>query len=401
MKYIFCGNMFANIETDIMKMNVPPPVSSHKYQENLIRGLLANKQDVYVVNIPRVRYFPFFPQIIFKKNTFRNPTGVKGINIGFINLPLLNYVSQRISLRKELCNLTRKDTNFTLISFNNYLPQNQAMVDTRNRRSNVLICNVLGDIHGGFGVRIASRYEGLKGKIIEKVESKQDYLSTKSDAFGFLTKFMAEALGVQRKPYVVVEGIYSGDKRKVKNMDSKEKIIFYAGAVEEEYDIIHLLRAFSMIKDQNFRLKIAGVGGAVEEVKKYSELDPRVSYLGYLTPEDVERKQRDATCLVNPRTSSHKYVKYAFPSKNMECLASGKPYVAHDLPCNPPEYIKYLQCPEDESDEALSKELVRVCLLPAEDRQRIGIKAQNFIITQKNPQMQCKKIVEMMNDFDQ
>ena len=274
------------------------------------------------------------------------------------------------------------------------------MVETRNKRRNVLICNVLGDLHGSFGVRVANRYEGLKGKVIEKVEAKQDRLSAESDAFGFLTKYMAEALGVQRKPYVVVEGIYSGDKKEVINRDSEEKIIFYAGAVEEEYGLLHLLRAFTMIKDPSYRLRIAGGGGSVDDVKEYSEADSRIAYLGYITPEEVEKNQRETTCLVNPRTSDHEYVKFAFPSKNMECLASGKPYVAHDLPCNPPEYKKYFQCPENESDEALSEELMRVCSLPAEERQRLGIEAQRFIISQKNPQMQCKKIVDMMNAFD-
>ena len=400
MRYVFCGNMFSDIDGDIKKMKVPPPVSSHKFQENMIRGLLANDQKVYVVNIPRVRYYPHYPKVFFKKSKFINPTGVRGINIGFVNLPLINYLTQRLSLKKELRRITGKKGKYTLISFNNYLPQNRAMVEVKKKKKNVYICNVLGDLHGSYGVRVAGRYVGLKGKLIERIEAEQDRLSAESDAFGFLTGFMAEALGVQDKPYTVIEGIYSGEKKEIINTDTENKTIFYAGAVEEEYGLLHLLRAFSMINDSSFRLRIAGGGGAVKAVEDYSKKDSRISYLGYITPEEVERNQMEATCLVNPRTSDHEYVKYAFPSKNMECLASGKPYVAHRLPCNPPEYDMYFQCPESESDEDLAAEMVRVCNLPARERQRIGSEAQRFILNMKNPRMQCSKIVELMNKVE-
>lgn len=401
MKYIFCGNMFSDIENDIRKMKVPPPVSSHKYQENILKGLLANKQDIYIINIPRVRYYPIYPQILFRKKPFFGLSNIKGIDIGFINLLGLNYLSQQIRLEIELNKIIRKDEKYTLISFNNYFPQNQAMVRIKKKKSNIYLCNILGDLHGIYGVKVANRYDGLLGKIITKIEAKQDQLSAKSDAFGFLTKHMAKALGVENKPFVVIEGMYSGTKKEIINIDSIEKTIFYAGAVEEEYGILHLLRAFSMIPNENYRLKIAGSGGAVSDIKEYAEKDVRISYLGYITPEQVDKYQSEATCLVNPRTSNHKYVKYSFPSKNMECLASGKPYIAHELICNPPEYKDYIQCPQDESDEALAKELIRVCSLSADDRQKIASKAQDFIINEKNPEKQCKNVIDMMNKFVQ
>jgi len=60
-RYIFCGYMFADIENDIKKMKIPPPVSSHKFQMNLVKGLVENGKDVTVINIPRVRFFPHYP----------------------------------------------------------------------------------------------------------------------------------------------------------------------------------------------------------------------------------------------------------------------------------------------------------------------------------------------------
>ena len=67
MKIIFCGNLYVNIDADMKKMKIPPPVSSHKFQINLIEGFLKNRQNVVVVNLPRVRYYPNYPKIFFRK----------------------------------------------------------------------------------------------------------------------------------------------------------------------------------------------------------------------------------------------------------------------------------------------------------------------------------------------
>ena len=160
------------------------------------------------------------------------------------------------------------------------------------------------------------------------------------------------------------------------------------------------MNAFESIKDDDYRLVIAGGGAEEETVKCFAAKDTRITYLGFISPSEVERWQQMATVLVNPRTSEREFVKYSFPSKNMECLASGKPYVAHKLPCNPPEYDDYIQYPADESDEALAQKIVEVCELPKEKREAMGRRAREFILREKNPKVQCKKIIDMMEKYE-
>lgn len=402
MKYIFCGNLFSNVESDLKKMKVAPPVSSHKYQENLIDGLKANGREVIVINIPRVRFFPHYPDIFMGRKVYFHRGKACGIDIPFLNLPILNYWTQEIFFRRELRKIVKKNEteSYTLISFNNYLPQNRAMISVKKKCKNVRLCNVIGDLHGDYGMRAEGRYEGIRGRLVERIEKKQDILSSQYDVFGFLTKYMAKALGVSHKPFVVIEGMYSGKQLSCVDKESEYKTVFYAGAVEEEYGLAHLLRAFSMVEGTEYRLLIAGSGGAVALVKTFAAQDARIQYLGVLTPKEVETYQQAATVLVNPRTSGHRYVKYSFPSKNMECLASGKPYIAHDLICNPKEYQAYIQYPKDESDLALSEEIVRVCSQPLQVRKEIGEKAREFIVTEKNPKKQCWKIIRMVEKLE-
>lgn len=406
MKYVLCSMMYRDIGSDMKKMKVPQPVSGHKFQTNLLKGLKDNGLEVMVLNIPLVRYFPHFPQILFKSKDYIFENSKCGTNVGFINLPILNYITQFITLKRVMNRYINKNANerIVFISYNNYLPISLALKHAKKSK-NVISCNVVADMYGKFSVDIANRNKGIIGRLREIIEKKQNELSTIHDTYALLTKYMAEPLGIIDRPYVIVEGMYSENSKTEKivsqyNFSKKQtKDIFYAGSVGIQYGLKHLLKAFSLIEDHSYRLYIAGNGDAADLVKNCAALDERITYLGYITPNEVEQYQRSATVLVNPRTSEYEFVKYSFPSKNMECLASGKPYIAHDLICDPVEYHCYMQCPVDESDEALARKIVEVCSLTEEERNKIGEKARQFILTEKSPKKQCKKIVDMINNL--
>ena len=114
-----------------------------------------------------------------------------------------------------------------------------------------------------------------------------------------------------------------------------------------------------------------------------------------MSPEEVALRQKESTVLINPRTTEYEYVKYSFGGKTMECLASGKPYIAHRLPCDPPEYAEHIQYPDNDSDEALAKKIVEICEFSEEKREKIGANARLFILNEKNPTVMCKPVVDM------
>ena len=397
MRYIFCSYMFPDAEKDIAKMKNPPTASSHKYMTNLLRGLLQNGQDVTVINTPRIRSFPNYPGIWIHQSPFILDGEKLGINAGYIHLPLFSYITRMRSIRRELKKEIGKHhcEPVVIISFNSFFPVSSSMIYAKRKFKNILLCGVIGDLSGNNGAN--NQGKGIRWRIFKALEKRAEELSKQFDAFGFLTKYMAEALELTEKPYCVIEGMYSGKSPAQPAVEMGAKQIFYAGEISENYGIIHLLAAFSFIQGSEYQLILAGLGNAVEDVKRYASKDERIVYLGYITPSEVERYQQSATVLVNPRTSEHSFVKYSFPSKNMECLASGKPYIAHDLICNPEEYRDYIQYPADESDQALAQKIVEVCRLPKEKRDEIGERARQFILTQKNPKAQCKKIIDMMN----
>lgn len=393
--------MFSDVEENIRNSKKPNTISAHKYQQNLLVGLLENGCDMIVLNTPRIRRFPDYKKIVIKKKEFCLDDKVLGKNIGFINLFAINYITQYIELYQELKNVAKKymGEKIILLVFNNYLIQSLAMFQIRKKFKNIILCASVGDIHGKYGATV--KRKGIKGRLIDWIEKMQDTIAVKFDAFVLHTRPMADALHIAGKPYCLMECPYQVSFTKLENKvwdDTKKdrKIIMYAGALQENYGLRHLLQAFFLIEDDNYILQIAGSGDMAEEIERLSKKNKQVEYLGFISPAEVNDYQQRATILVNPRTSNYEYVKYSFPSKIMEYLASGTPYIGHRLPCIPPEYDLYMQYPADESDKALMEKMVEVCELPLDKRREMGEKARNFIIKEKNPKVMCRQIVNML-----
>lgn len=399
MRYIFCSFMFDDPEENIRNSKNPNAVSGHKFQAEMLRGLIQNGCHVDAVNVPRVRRYPDYHQIVFHKKDFSLDGIKRGISVGFINLMGLNYLTQINRVEKLLDEYLQNGTDekTVLLVYNTYPAPTYAMRRIKKKYPNVLLCDAIGDIYGQYGLSVS---KSLHGRLINLVHEKMDKMASECDAFVLATAEMSKALEIEKKPFVVVEGMYSIDTAVRQNSVSKKRnTIFYAGSLLSEYGIGHLLRAFSLIQDPSYQLVIAGGGENQDEVECAVEKDSRIRFLGYITPQEVAKNQQAATVLVNPRTSEHEYVKYSFASKNLECLASGVPYIAHSLPCDPPEYGKYVCYPKDESDQALADKIMEVCSLPEDEWRSIGEKARQFIATEKNPQRQMMKLDAMLQSI--
>lgn len=394
--------IYSNPDHDIAGSKNPKSISGHKFQVNMIKGLLSNKVDLVVFNIQRIRVFPYFSRILIKKNGLRINGKTVGFDIPYINLPFINYFSQYLGLKKLLKYYMRdnKDENIVLMVFNTHFIQSKVVLSLKKRFPSIVTCNVIGDLYGKYGLQVTSK--GIQSVWQKYVEKQQEKMQSNFDKYVLLTPMMRDVLGVMNEDSTIVEGFYEADSESDEittpqlPLASDKKIVFYAGSLKRSYGIEHLLNSFELIKDDNYSLYIAGIGDGEDLVKEYAISDSRIKYLGFLSPKDVSVYQNMATVLISPRKSNELFVKYSFPSKTLECLASGKPYIAHKLPCEPEEYINYIQYPKNESDEALCEEIIRVCELDPVERNRIGESAKLFIQRNKNPQNMCKRIYDLL-----
>lgn len=409
MKIIFCGYMFDDAKTEIKKMKHPGSVSGHIYQTKLLNGLINNSDDVYVVNLSHVQRYPYYPQKKIKEKDFVFNERVVGKSAGFINLRGMHLFSQYMNFKKIIIQHIRenvkenKDEKFFLICFNYYLPIILAMHDCRKKYKNVYLCSAIGDLPGKYGVLSLEKINSLIGRIkVTIADAVSELILKKFNCYVFFTKHMANVLNAEKKSFIISEGIYDIPETKNDNIneDLTEKIIFYAGTLRMSFGIAHLLNAFALIDSPEYRLYIAGDGEGAQLVNKYAENDRRIKYLGFIDPSEVDEMQRKSTVMVNPRIAgNYEYVKYSFPSKTLEALASGKPYIAHRLPCDPPEYENYIQYVRDDSDKALAEKIVEICSLSESERIKIGEKSKKFIQKEKNSDVTARKIINMWENM--
>ena len=72
-------------------------------------------------------------------------------------------------------------------------------------------------------------------------------------------------------------------------------------------------------------------------------------------------------------------------------MASGTPTLMFRLACLPKEYEPYVFF-SDESVEALRDKLIEICEMPQEALDRFGKAASDFIISNKNAQVQARRV---------
>ena len=111
--------------------------------------------------------------------------------------------------------------------------------------------------------------------------------------------------------------------------------------------------------------------------------------------EKVE-KEMQATLLVNPRPTKEEYVKYSFPSKTMEYMASGTPVLTTRLPGMPREYYPYVHFIDEETPEGIAQALKTVLSQSDEALFAQGMNAREFVLESRNNVVQAGKILTML-----
>ena len=176
----------------------------------------------------------------------------------------------------------------------------------------------------------------------------------------------------------------------------KPRVCFYAGGVSKQYGLSNLVEGFRKADLPNAQLHIYGPGDYVKELQQIAAEDSRVFYGGMLLNTEIVEKEQEATLLVNPRPTGDEYVKYSFPSKTMEYMASGTPVLTTVLPGMPKEYHPYVYLLEDETADGIAEKLRQVLAASEEELFQKGTEARTFVLEQKNNVIQARKILEML-----
>ena len=235
-------------------------------------------------------------------------------------------------------------------------------------------------------------YTRLTSKVINRCT---DYV--------FLTEQMNARLNPENKPYIVLEGhadITMAQRDPQSIPKASPRVCLYAGSVCKLYGLETLVRGFQMAHLPDAKLMIYGPGDYVEELKAIAAKDPNIEYGGMLLSSQVVEKEMESTLLINPRPTGEEYVKYSFPSKTMEYMASGTPVLTTRLPGMPKEYYPYVNLIEEENPEGIARALASVFSRSEENLHQQGLAARRFVLEERNNLVQAEKILEKLRETE-
>ena len=361
-------------------VKVKPAFQSQKYHRLLIEGL-AKGAEVDVVANPPVN------RSVLAENFVRLPKeeegGARYHYIPAIRNPILKAAAVGAGTFLKTFFMIQKDSAVIVDGLNRVTALSALLAARMRGKPCVGIVTDLPDMLGG------GRFsKGMANFVIRHCTH-----------YVLLTEAMNGYLNKSGKPYVILEGhsdVTMKEKHPSLEKKSHPRICFYAGGVSKQYGLGNLVEGFRVADPENTVLHIYGPGDYVEELQEIAAKDPRVYYGGMLLNHEIVEKELEATLLVNPRPTDEEYVKYSFPSKTMEYMASGTAVLTTVLPGMPKEYHPYVFLLEDESAEGIAQKLRQVLQKSDEELFEKGSKARTFVLEQKNNVIQAEKLLDML-----
>lgn len=365
----------------------------NSYQWALMDGLEQNLrmgETITIVNTLPVGIFPtYYRKLVLPSrnhgDTFRE--------VGCLNLP---WFKQWMRTKKAEAEIERwyasSPDNRTLLLYTLYLPYMQAIEAVKRRHSDVKSCVIVTDLPNALG--ISSGRRGLLRRIEYTRGEQSMALSRQFDGFVLLTAPMAEALGIEGRSSMVLEGLVSSEvpiAGTVDLPDDSRPVVLYTGTLNRELGIGELLQAFRGMKEA--QLWLCGRGDMESEIRQVAGESDNIRYFGFVPQATALALQANADALINPRTSQGIFTRYSFPSKTLEYMRSGKPVICCNLEGIPDEYDAFLRYIEPQNVEGIRAAVQAVLALSVQEREAMGQHARTFALTQKNSKAQCARLL--------
>ena len=359
---LLCGVFARENEKEVMQHSRGgADLAANNFQRKLIAGFREIGCEFSVLSAPFLGAWPMGSDI----PVFRGFTEACGdcTYVPFNNVWGIRNLSRAASLKKAIRPFIEADDPEKLIVvYCPHTPFLEAAVYARKQDPRIRICLYVPDLPQYMNLNanrsrlydIAKKYDvAAMMKLMEQV-----------DSYVLLAEPMKDLLPVGDKPYRVIEGIVTREQiEQAQTLTGRESDgtlihVVYTGKLNEQFGVRNLVDAFCMIEDPRYRLVLCGRGDCEDYIAQRCKTDPRILYLGQVTPEEAHAWMGRAGVLVNPRSASGEYTKYSFPSKNIEYLLSGRPVVACFLPGMPDAYRQFLTTMDDNSPESLRDAII-------------------------------------------
>lgn len=325
-------------------------IAANLFQQKLIAGFRSLDTDCEVISAPFIGAYPMRCDLMrFRgfKTTQPGCTYVK-----FNNIWGLRNFSRAKALKKALKDfIALKDPQKLILAYCPHTPFLEAAAYAKKLDPSIRVCLYVPDLPNYMNLSATRTwfYDVAKKVDIRRMTKLMEAV----DSYVLLTEYMKDHLPVGNKPYRVAEGIIETIPQLPKPaVSGNEKYVVYTGKMFEKFGVKALIDGFASLKNPDYRLVLCGKGDCEAYARAAQSKDPRIMFLGQVTPQEALTWQSRASALVNPRNMVEEYTRYSFPSKNIEYLLSGKPVVGYFLDGMPQVYRDFLCCIDPELSPA-------------------------------------------------
>jgi glycosyltransferase involved in cell wall biosynthesis len=397
----FCDDAFFN--KFFNKKTKPSSFAQYNFESALLSGMVnLNEVTIDASCIYQDSYFPKSNCFIFrsKKKTIKRNFSVRYI-------PYLNF-----TLIRELCfflfsfiytflwclkNIKHKEKSI-LTSFS-YVPVSIGII-LAAKIFKVKRINIYTDLSSMINtkenlLKISYFKRCLKHLYLDISNS----IDKRFDGYIFFTKQMDNIVNTNRRPFIVIEGIFNSNNINLKSSTVKKKSIMYAGSLYPEAGVDNIIDAFKLLSELDIELWIFGNEEYKDHILEKSGSDNRIKFWGFRPREEIFEYEKVAQLLINARNPKDEFTKYSFPSKTFEYMASGTPLLTTKLPGIPEEYYNYVFTINEFTTEGIKNSIEEVLSKPKEDMFKFGLEAQKFILNKKNSTIQSQKVIEFLSTF--
>lgn len=401
MKIFYCGSVCGGdvFNKTVAESKVKPSASAQNFETALIKGFSAcDGVEVTVASAESVAAFPNGNRLFLKKRKDRVTSDITADIVPAINLPYIKNVCHAngtAALFRRWLKTCKADEPKCAFLYGLYPSVAKKMLK-ECRKSGCSIFAVITDVP-------ATMFTYTKSKNILKRLFSGSYrnravgLQDKFDGYVFLTKQMSEAVAPS-KPFVVIEAI--ADSTLFDSLPDVKKAeprtVMYAGALYRKYGVDMIVSAFEKTKN-DCELQLFGSGDMESELAEKSKENPRIRYCGRVSRDEILKREREATLLLNFRNGEDEYTKYSFPSKMTEYMLSGTPLFTSRLDGIPEEYYDYVYSTSAKDAEQLAREMDEI-LSDGEALSEMGRRAREFVMNKKNEKCQAGKIVDFLRE---
>ena len=371
------------------------PTQTHTFAWSVVKSLRDADVEVTLLSAEPLTSFPGNRRILVRGGWF-SESGIEGCLLPFVNLTVLKHLT-RFAAGATLGSwaLRRQSPDAVLV----HGVHSPFLLVARLYRKllGVLVVTILTDPPG---VILAT--DGVIVAALKRLDrAVVRWLLRGHDGVIVLTAPLAEHYA-PAAPSLVMEGIVATGKdlRQAGCHVAPGPItLVYAGGLSRSYGVDRLLEAVRCLPDADIRLRLFGRGELEDEIVRASAQDPRIDPPRFADRSEILAAYAAADVLVQPRPIEQGFVRYSFPSKLMEYLASGTPVVTTRLPGIPTEYGDHVEWADPDSVDGLCAAIFRVIALGPTGRAQRGADAREFIVRTRGSGAQGLRMKQFLENL--